>query len=59
MKGIKLVTAPPLLTIVLSRFTLDYTTFTRVKLQDRVSFGQLINMNEFINTAEGKLNRYD
>ena len=38
-KGIKLVAGPPILTIALSRFTLDYNTFQRVKIMDRVSFG--------------------
>ena len=50
---------PPILTIALSRFTLDYETWQRVKINDRVSFGEIINMNEFINTNDGKLNRYD
>jgi ubiquitin C-terminal hydrolase len=31
-KGIKLVKGPKILTIVLNRFTLDYSTFQRVKL---------------------------
>ena len=51
-KGIKLVAGPPILTIALNRFTLDYTTFQRVKIMDRVSFGQIINLNDYLNGYE-------
>lgn len=56
-KGIKLVKCPKILTIVLSRFTLDYNTFQRVKLQDRVSFPAVINMNDYMHGYEGIKNK--
>lgn len=56
-KGIKLVAGPPVLTIALNRFTLDYTTFQRVKILDRVSFGQVINLNDYLNGYENIKNK--
>ena len=41
-----------LLSIVLNRFTLDYSTFTRVKINDRVTFPKLINLNNYLNGYE-------
>ena len=37
-KGLRLATLPPLLTIHLKRFELDYTTMRNVKVNDRVEF---------------------
>jgi ubiquitin carboxyl-terminal hydrolase 47 len=54
---IKLVKGPEILTIVLNRFTLDYNTFQRVKLQDRVSFPQIINLNDYLNGYDGIKNK--
>lgn len=56
-KGIKLVKGPKILTIVLNRFTLDYSTFQRVKLQDRVSFSSVINFNDYLNGYDGIKNK--
>lgn len=42
---------------MLNRFTLDYNTFQRVKLQDRVSFPEIINMNDYMNGYEGIKNK--
>ena len=47
-KGLKLTKRPSLLAIVLNRFTLDYTTFSRVKVQDRVTFPLLLNLNNYL-----------
>ena len=59
-KGIKLVAGPPILTIALNRFTLDYTTFQRVKIMDRVSFGQVINLNDYLHGYDNiKNKKYD
>jgi hypothetical protein len=55
----KLTSTPLVLTVALARFTFCFETFNRVKLNDPVSFGELMNMNEFMNTNDGKLNRYD
>jgi ubiquitin C-terminal hydrolase len=38
IKGLKLSKVPTVLAIQLSRFTLDFNTFQRVKITDRVSF---------------------
>ena len=56
-KGIKLVAGPPILTLALNRFTLDYTTFQRVKILDRVSFGQVINFNDYLHGYENIKNK--
>ena len=56
-KGTKLVAGPPILTIALSRFTLDYTTFQRVKILERVSFGQVINFNDYLHGYENIKNK--
>ena len=56
-KGIKLVAGPPILTIALNRFTLDYNTFQRVKIMDRVSFGQVINFNDYLHGYDNIKNK--
>lgn len=56
-KGIKLVKGPKILTIVLNRFTLDYETMQRVKIQDRVSFPSVINFNDYLNGYDGIKNK--
>lgn len=43
-----MVNGPDILTLALNRFTLDYSTFQRVKLMDRVSFGSNINLNDYL-----------
>ena len=48
-KGIKLTSGPEILSIVLNRFTIDYNTWTRVKVTDRVTFPKLINFNNYLN----------
>jgi ubiquitin carboxyl-terminal hydrolase 47 len=47
-KGLKLTKGPTILSIVLNRFTLDYTTFSRVKVTDRVTFPLLLNLNNYL-----------
>jgi len=37
------------MTLQLQRFTLDMNTFQRKKLNDRVTFPMLLNMNHFLN----------
>ena len=58
-KGIKLISVPSTLTLVLRRFGLNYETFTREKINNSVSFGQLLNMNEYINTSEAESKLYE
>ena len=38
---------------MLNRFTLDYNTFQRVKLHDRVSFPLQVNLNDYLKGYEG------
>jgi len=56
-KGIKLVRGPKILTIALNRFTLDYETMQRVKINDRVSFPSVINFNDYLNGYDGIKNK--
>lgn len=44
-KGTKFVRLPYILVLHLNRFTLDFNTFERVKLSDKVSFPMGLNMN--------------
>jgi hypothetical protein len=48
VKGLKLGSLPYILTLQLKRFDLDYTTMQRVKLNDRVSFPMILNMNAYV-----------
>eukprot|EP01043_Picozoa_sp_COSAG02_P059785 COSAG02_NODE_7680_length_2897_cov_1.318084_2_plen_462_part_00 len=41
-KGLRLAELPPLLTVHLKRFDIDYTTMRNVKINDRVEFGQTL-----------------
>ena len=56
-KGLKLSVSPPVLFIHLARFTLDWETFQRVKIYDRVSFPHVLNMNDYIKGYEGIQNK--
>ena len=47
-KGTKFIKLPKILTLNLSRFTFDYITMKRVKLDDYVSFPFVLNMNDYI-----------
>lgn len=60
LKGMKIDKLPDHLMIVLNRFTLDMTTFTRVKINERVTFPKILNMNDYMQGYEGIQNkRYD
>ncbi|GFR69510.1 ubiquitin carboxyl-terminal hydrolase 47 [Elysia marginata] len=52
-KGLKFVTFPYLLTLQLKRFDFDYATMHRIKLNDKVTFLEVLNLNPFI-TCETK-----
>jgi len=45
--------------LTLRRFGLNYDTFTREKINNSMSFGQLIDMNGFINTKEAESKLYE
>lgn len=51
---------PSILTIVLNRFTLDYSTFSRVKVSDRVTFPLLLDLNNYLGGYDAIQNKkYD
>lgn len=50
-KGLKFSKFPYILTLHLKRFDFDYQTFHRIKLNDRVTFPQTLNLNGLVNTA--------
>lgn len=50
-KGLKFTKFPYILTLHLKRFDFDYQTFHRIKLNDKVTFPQYLNLNNFINTV--------
>ena len=52
-KGLKFRSFPYLLTLQLKRFDFDYTTMHRIKLNDRMSFPQRLDLNGFV-AKEGK-----
>lgn len=59
-KGLKLSKCPRIISFSLNRFTLDYNTFTRVKVGDRVSFPLTLNLNDYMSGYEGIKNKlYD
>ncbi|XP_038049001.1 ubiquitin carboxyl-terminal hydrolase 47-like [Patiria miniata] len=47
-KGLKFQSFPYVLTFQLKRFDFDYSTYTRHKLNDKVTFPELLNMNTFL-----------
>lgn len=51
-KGFRLIKLPKILCFNFNRFTLDYTTFTRVKINDKVTFPLLLDMNTFLGQYE-------
>lgn len=51
-KGLKFLTFPYLLTLQLKRFDFDYTTLHRIKLNDRMTFPEILDLNRFIEVVE-------
>jgi ubiquitin carboxyl-terminal hydrolase 47 len=54
LKGLKFKQFPYLLTLQLKRFDFDYQTLHRIKLNDRMTFPKVLNLNEFIDGDESK-----
>lgn len=50
-KGLKFTKFPYILTLHLKRFDFDYQTFHRIKLNDKVTFPQNLNLNNFVNAV--------
>uniref|UniRef100_T1J5G5 Ubiquitin carboxyl-terminal hydrolase 47 n=1 Tax=Strigamia maritima TaxID=126957 RepID=T1J5G5_STRMM len=56
-KGLKFITFPYLLTLQLKRFDFDYNTMHRIKLNDKVTFPEVLNLNSFVvNDCETETN---
>ncbi|XP_071791463.1 ubiquitin carboxyl-terminal hydrolase 47-like [Asterias amurensis] len=53
-KGLKFQSFPYVLTLQLKRFDFDYSTYTRLKLNDKVSFPEILNMNKLLEDEEEK-----
>jgi ubiquitin carboxyl-terminal hydrolase 47 len=51
-KGLKFKSFPPILMLQLKRFDLDYETMQRVKINDKVTFPQVLNLNPYVNLAK-------
>lgn len=61
-KGLKFCSFPYILSLQLKRFDFDYTTMRRIKLNDRVTFPDRIDLNGFVDKddahAKAALERY-
>ncbi|KAK2100728.1 Ubiquitin carboxyl-terminal hydrolase 47 [Saguinus oedipus] len=53
-KGLRFLHFPYLLTLQLKRFDFDYTTMHRIKLNDRMTFPEELDMSTFIDVEEEK-----
>ncbi|XP_065359393.1 ubiquitin carboxyl-terminal hydrolase 47 isoform X2 [Calliphora vicina] len=53
-KGLKFKNFPYVLTLHLKRFDFDYSTMHRIKLNDKVTFPQTLNLNSFVNSKESE-----
>ncbi|XP_055909532.1 ubiquitin carboxyl-terminal hydrolase 47 isoform X2 [Eupeodes corollae] len=53
-KGLKFKNFPYILTLHLKRFDFDYQTMHRIKLNDKVTFPQTLNLNTFINATDAQ-----
>ncbi|XP_034952532.1 ubiquitin carboxyl-terminal hydrolase 47 [Chelonus insularis] len=53
-KGLKFTKFPYLLTLHLKRFDFDYNTFHRIKLNDKVTFPDILNLNSFIKSKDNQ-----
>ena len=51
IKGLKFKSLPKILVLQLKRFDLDITTMQRVKLNEKVTFPEILNMNPFISQS--------
>ncbi|CAL4084063.1 unnamed protein product [Meganyctiphanes norvegica] len=55
-KGLKFTRFPYLLTIHLMRFDFDYNTLHRIKLNDKVTFPNILDLNSFVDDPSKPLN---
>ncbi|KAH8365671.1 hypothetical protein KR093_003178 [Drosophila rubida] len=57
-KGLHFKSFPYILTLHLKRFDFDYQTMHRIKLNDRVTFPQHLNLNSFVNRTPAHCEQY-
>ncbi|KAL7732598.1 hypothetical protein ACLKA6_013533 [Drosophila palustris] len=57
-KGLHFKSFPYILTLHLKRFDFDYQTMHRIKLNDRVTFPQRLNLNSFVNRTPAHCAEY-
>ncbi|XP_060658375.1 ubiquitin carboxyl-terminal hydrolase 47 isoform X1 [Drosophila nasuta] len=57
-KGLHFKSFPYILTLHLKRFDFDYQTMHRIKLNDRVTFPQRLNLNSFVNRTPAPCEQY-
>ncbi|KAL1516679.1 hypothetical protein ABEB36_000560 [Hypothenemus hampei] len=57
-KGLKFTKFPYLLTLHLKRFDFDYNTMHRIKLNDKVVFPEVLNLNSFVPQCNGHKTEY-
>ncbi|KAH9503711.1 Ubiquitin carboxyl-terminal hydrolase 47, partial [Bulinus truncatus] len=50
-KGLKFVSFPYLLTLQLKKFDFDYATMHRIKLNDKMTFPEILDLNQFITST--------
>lgn len=58
-KGLKFIQFPYLLTLQLKRFDFDYNTMHRIKLNDKVTFPEILNLNSFIKSDSEQMETSD
>ncbi|XP_014675692.1 PREDICTED: ubiquitin carboxyl-terminal hydrolase 47-like [Priapulus caudatus] len=51
-KGLEFVKYPYMLTLQLKRFDFDYSTMHRIKLNEKVTFPEILNLNKYVNIEE-------
>ena len=50
-KGLKFEHFPYILTMQMKRFDFDYNTLQRIKLNEKMSFPEILNLNRFLKTV--------
>lgn len=58
LQGLRFLHFPYLLTLQLKRFDFDYTTMHRIKLNDRMTFPEELDMSPFIDVEDEARERY-
>ena len=58
LQGLRFLHLPYLLTLQLKRFDFDYTTMHRIKLNDRMTFPEELDMSSFIDVEDEVRERF-